>query len=130
MDDNSRTVKELIQTLSKYDENERVRCFMEMGQFRSTLYCEDGDFGFFRNTSGELVLEVCGDVDHEDWVALHNRIGYNHEMDKLKELIKECMDQLESEFPGDHFDEQEAFEIVMEMIQDQVNNYTFTQYKK
>ena len=51
-------------------------------------------------------------------------------MDKLKELVKECMDQLESEFPGDHFDEQEAFEIVMEMIQDQVNNYTFTQYKK
>lgn len=51
-------------------------------------------------------------------------------MDKLKELVKECIDQLESTFPGDHFDEQEAFEIVMEMIQDEVNNYTFAQYKK
>ena len=70
MDDNSRTVKELIEKLSKYDENEKVRCFMEMvlysGQFRTTLYCNDGDFGFFRNEEGELVLEVCGDVDYED----------------------------------------------------------------
>ena len=51
-------------------------------------------------------------------------------MDKLKELVKECMDQLESTFPGDHFDEQEGFEIVMEMIQDQVESYTFADYKK
>ena len=63
-------------------------------------------------------------------VALLKRIGYDHEMDKLKQLVEECMDQLESEFPGDHFDEQEAFEIVMEMIQDQVNNYSFADYKK
>lgn len=51
-------------------------------------------------------------------------------MDKLKQLVEECMDQLESEFPGDHFDEEEAFEIVMEMIRDQVKNYSFTDYKK
>ena len=51
-------------------------------------------------------------------------------MDKLKQLVEECMDQLESEFPGDHFDEQEAFEIVIKMIQDQVNNYSFADYKK
>jgi len=51
-------------------------------------------------------------------------------MDKLKELVKECMDQLESEFPGDHFDEEEAFEIVMEMIQDDVKNYSFVDYSK
>jgi hypothetical protein len=51
-------------------------------------------------------------------------------MDKLKELVKECMDQLESEFPGDHFDEEEAFDIVMEMIQDDVKNYKYTDYNK
>jgi len=51
-------------------------------------------------------------------------------MDKLKELVKECMDQLESEFPGDHFDEEEAFDIVMEMIQDDVKNYSYTDYNK
>jgi len=51
-------------------------------------------------------------------------------MDKLKELVKECMDQLESEFPGDHFDEEEAFDIVMEMIQDDVKNYSFVDYSK
>ena len=66
MDDNSRTVKELIEELSKYDENERVRCLIEMGQFRTTLYGNDGDFGFFRNEEGNLILEVCGDVDYED----------------------------------------------------------------
>lgn len=55
---------------------------------------------------------------------------YNVVMDKLKQLVKECMDQLESEFPGDHFDEEEAFEIVMEMIQDDVKNYSFADYKK
>ena len=48
----------------------------------------------------------------------------------MKELVKECMDQIETEFPGDHFDEQDAFDIVMEMIADQVENYTFTDYKK
>lgn len=51
-------------------------------------------------------------------------------MDKLKELVKECMDQLESEFPGDHFDEEEAFDIVMEMIQDDVKSYSYTDYSK
>ena len=51
-------------------------------------------------------------------------------MDKLKQLVKECMDQLESEFPGDHFDEEEAFDIVMEMIQDDVKNYKYTDYNK
>ena len=51
-------------------------------------------------------------------------------MDKLKQLVKECMEQLESTFPGDHFDEQEAFDVVMQMIQDQVENYTFADYKK
>ena len=51
-------------------------------------------------------------------------------MDKLKQLVEECMDQLESESPGDHFDEQEAFEIVMEMIVDDVKNYSFADYKK
>ena len=51
-------------------------------------------------------------------------------MDKLKELVKECMDQLESTFPGDHFDEEEAFDIVMEMIVDDVKNYSFADYKK
>jgi hypothetical protein len=66
MSDNSRTVKELIEKLSKYDENERVKCFIEMGSFRTSLYCNDGDFGIFRNQEGELVLEVCGDVDYED----------------------------------------------------------------
>ena len=66
MDDNSRTVKELIEELSKYDENERVKCLIEMGQFRTTLYSNDGDFGFFRNEEGNLILEVCGDVDYED----------------------------------------------------------------
>lgn len=51
-------------------------------------------------------------------------------MDKLKELVKECIDQLESTFPGDHFDEEEAFDIVMEMIQDDVKNYSYTDYSK
>ena len=62
MDDNGRTVKELIETLSKYDENERVRCFVEMGSFRTSLYCEDGDFGFFRNESGELEFQDANTV--------------------------------------------------------------------
>lgn len=51
-------------------------------------------------------------------------------MDHLKELVKECMDQIESTFPGDHFDEEDSFDIVMEMIQDQVESYTFADYKK
>ena len=63
---NNMTVGELREQLSKYDDDEKVRCFMEMGQFRTTLYCEDGDFGFFRNEEGNLILEVCGDVDHEE----------------------------------------------------------------
>lgn len=66
MDNNTKTVKELIEKLSKYDENERVRCLIEMGQFRTTLYCEDGNFGFYRNEEGNLILDVCGDVDYED----------------------------------------------------------------
>ena len=61
-----RTVKELIEILSKFDENENVKCLIEMGQHRTTLYCDDGDFGFFRNEEGELILDVSGDVDYED----------------------------------------------------------------
>ena len=61
-----RTVKELIETLSKFDENENVKCLIEMGQHRTTLYCDDGDFGIFRNSEGQLILDVSGDVDYED----------------------------------------------------------------
>ena len=64
--ENSRTVKELIETLSKFDGDEKVRCFMEMGQHRTKLYCEDGDFVIFRNSVSQLILDVCGDVDYED----------------------------------------------------------------
>lgn len=51
-------------------------------------------------------------------------------MDHLKELVKECMDQLESTFPGDHFDEQEAFEIVMENVVSMVEHYSYYDYGK
>ena len=61
-----RTVKELIETLSKFDENENVKCLIEMGQHRTTLYCDDGDFGIFRNSEDQLILDVSGDVDYED----------------------------------------------------------------
>tara|TARA_B100001123_G_scaffold232982_1_gene261461 strand:- start:12 stop:200 length:189 start_codon:yes stop_codon:yes gene_type:complete len=61
-----RTVKELIEILSKFDENENVKCLIEMGQHRTTLYCDDGDFGIFRNSEGQLILDVSGDVDYED----------------------------------------------------------------
>ena len=60
------TVGEFIEKLSKYDGDEKIRCLIEMGQFRSTLYCEDGDFGLFRNEEGNLILDVSGDVDFED----------------------------------------------------------------
>ena len=64
--ENSRTVKELIEILSRYDGLEKVRCLIEMGQHRTTMYCEDGDFTIFRNTEGQLILDVSGDVDYED----------------------------------------------------------------
>ena len=64
--ENSRTVKDLIETLSKFDGDEKVRCFMEMMQHRTSLYCEDGDFGIFRNIEGQLILDVSGDVEYED----------------------------------------------------------------
>lgn len=60
------TVEELRERLSKYDGDENIKCFIEMGQHRTTLYCEDGDFGLFRNQEGNLILEVSGDVDFED----------------------------------------------------------------
>ena len=60
------TVGEFIEKLSKYDGDEKIRCLIEMGQFRTTLYCEDGDFGLFRNEEGNLILDVSGDVDFED----------------------------------------------------------------
>ena len=64
--ENSRTVKELIETLSKFDGDEKIGCCMEMMNHRNTSYCEDGDFGIFRNSEGQLILEVSGDVDYED----------------------------------------------------------------
>ena len=60
------TVEELRERLSKYDGDENIKCFIEMGQHRTTLYCEDGDFGIFRNEEGNLILDVSGDVDYED----------------------------------------------------------------
>ncbi len=60
------TVGELRDRLSKYDGDENIRCLIEMGQHRTTLYCEDGDFGLFRNEEGNLILDVSGDVDFED----------------------------------------------------------------
>lgn len=60
------TVEELRERLSKYDGDENITCFIEMGQHRTTLYCEDGDFGLFRNEEGNLILDVSGDVDFED----------------------------------------------------------------
>jgi len=60
------TVGEFIETLSKYDGDENIKCLIEMGQHRTTLYCEDGDFGLFRNEEGNLILDVSGDVDFED----------------------------------------------------------------
>ena len=60
------TVEELRERLSKYDGDEKITCFIEMGQHRTTLYCEDGDFGLFRNQEGNLILDVSGDVDFED----------------------------------------------------------------
>ncbi len=60
------TVEELRERLSKYDGDEKIRCLIEMGQHRTTLYCEDGDFGLFRNEEGNLILDVSGDVDFED----------------------------------------------------------------
>jgi hypothetical protein len=60
------TVSELRKELSKCDGDENIRCLIEMGQHRTTLYCEDGDFGLFRNQEGNLILDVSGDVDFED----------------------------------------------------------------
>ena len=60
------TVQELREQLSKYDGDENIKCFIEMGQHRTSMYCENGDFGIFRNEEGNLILDVCGDVEYED----------------------------------------------------------------
>ena len=60
------TVGELKEKLSKYDDDENIRCLIEMGQHRTSMYCENGDFGLFRNEEGNLILDVSGDVDFED----------------------------------------------------------------
>jgi len=60
------TVGEFIEKLSKYDGDENIRCLIEMGHLRTTLYCENGDFGLFRNEEGNLILDVSGGVDFED----------------------------------------------------------------
>ena len=60
------TVEELRERLSKYDGDENIKCFIEMGQHRTSMYCENGDFGIFRNEEGNLILDVSGDVEYED----------------------------------------------------------------
>ena len=60
------TVGELIEKISKYDKHEKVTCFVEMMSHRTSMYCENGDFGIFRNSEGQLVLSVSGDVEYED----------------------------------------------------------------
>jgi len=60
------TVEELREKLSKYDGDENIKCFIEMGQHRTSMYCENGDFGIFRNEEGNLILDVSGDVEYED----------------------------------------------------------------
>ena len=51
-------------------------------------------------------------------------------MDKLKELVKECMDQLESEFDCSDQSEEEVFDNVMENVVSMVEDYSFTDYNK
>lgn len=51
-------------------------------------------------------------------------------MDKLKELVKECIEFQKSEFDCSDQSDEETFEIVMENVVSMVEDYSFVDYNK
>lgn len=51
-------------------------------------------------------------------------------MDKLKQLVTECMEFHMREFDCSDQTEEETFEIVMENVESVVENYTYSDYCK
>ena len=60
-------------------------------------------------------------------VAGFSRSPYNESMFKLRELVKECIDQQKTDNPTSS--EEDLFDVVMEDIMSMVLDYTFWDYE-
>lgn len=103
-------------------------------KFEIEIECTEQDlkeFGDVDSFIQEMIDQNVGDFNDpdmwivQDWVAVTVNIRYNNNM---KQLITDLLKQIEAESP-DTFDEQQAFELVMEMIVSEATSLTYKQYK-
>ena len=103
-------------------------------KFEIEIECTEQDlkeFGDVDSFIEEMIDQNVGDFNDpdmwtvQDWVAVTVNIRYNNNM---KQLITDLIKQIETESP-DTFDEQQAFELVMEMIVSEATSLTYKQYK-